>query len=91
MLLFFNFSVNFFLFLFEPVIKEENIAVVHHILLYGCYGDIPEDAHTHEWDCADDQMPDNYNSGSYHCEATLFAWAIGEVSQTSSLLILYCL
>ena len=74
-----------FLFQFEPTIKEENVGVVHHIILYGCYGDIPENAHTHEWDCANERMPDDYNSGSYHCEASLFGWAVGgEVSQAPS-------
>ena len=60
----------------ETILQEGNEALVHHIVLYGCWG--IEDAHLRdnnktEGVCFTSEMPEFEDS----CRSTLHAWAVG--------------
>ena len=60
-----------YLFQFEPVIQPGNEGLVHHMLLYACYGEINDDT-SEAWDCFNNIMPDQNK-----CYTTMFVWAVG--------------
>jgi len=72
---------------YEPHIQEENAAYVHHVLVYACEYDIPEQYHNPEGHvCYTQNMPLD------GCGIILFAWATGgEVSDIMTVLKLQLL
>ena len=54
------------------MIQPGNEGIVHHIVLYGCTGDIDDDNHGVAWDCISNVMPDQHK-----CLTVLFLWAVG--------------
>ena len=57
---------------FEPVIQPDNEGLVHHVVLYACYGDMNDDHHGQAWDCIYSVMP-----GRENCYSVMFVWAVG--------------
>lgn len=62
----------------EPIIEKNNLGLVHHIIIYGCYGDNVDMEHLfsakrtgHE--CYSANMP----SDMHKCRAPVAVWAIG--------------
>ncbi|XP_050717468.1 DBH-like monooxygenase protein 1 isoform X2 [Eriocheir sinensis] len=61
---------------FEPLISKDNLAYVHHILLYTCIG---SPSHLDKWaqhdgvQCYTSNMPPSW----YSCKTTYIAWAVG--------------
>ena len=64
---FHNFALKF-----EPVIQEGNEGLVHHIVLYACYGEMSDDSDGQAWDCIWNVMPDQHK-----CSTATFVWAVG--------------
>ena len=50
-----------FFFQLEPHIKEAHIGLVHHMIVYGYVGDVPDHALQLQWDIVSEDMPDDYN------------------------------
>ena len=57
---------------FEPVIQPGHEGLVHHIILYACYGEMGDHNHGRAWDCIWDIMPNQQK-----CSAAMLVWAIG--------------
>ena len=62
-----------YMFQFEPVFKPGNEGVVHHILLYECFDEIPANWHSHGAECYTPNMPDILQ----RCKTIMMAWAVG--------------
>nr|XP_006815112.1 PREDICTED: DBH-like monooxygenase protein 1 homolog [Saccoglossus kowalevskii] len=58
---------------YEPIVQPGNEALVHHILVYMCYGDLNDTHHGIEGECYSPNMPPEL----YECGTTIMAWAIG--------------
>ncbi|XP_077979621.1 DBH-like monooxygenase protein 1 [Glandiceps talaboti] len=60
--------------MYEPIIQPGNEALVHHILVYQCYGSFNESAyHGYSEECYTPNMPEDLRS----CFAVVISWAIG--------------
>ena len=67
----------------EPIIQPGNEGLVHHIIVYGCYGDVDLSELGRGHLCGSASMPT-----VSACTALMLGWAIGgEVSITPSIAI----
>ena len=61
----------------EPLIQKENLGIVHHILVYGCFDNIDREhyftSNKTGYDCFEGNMPRDMDA----CRAPINAWAIG--------------
>ncbi|CAI9727121.1 DBH-like monooxygenase protein 1 [Octopus vulgaris] len=59
---------------FSPYIQEGNEAFVHHIIVYGCYGNTSKgNNNEHDGKCYSKNMPIDWNN----CIEVVFGWAVG--------------
>ena len=54
------------------MIEEANLAMVHHIVVYFCHGNLVPD--THGRVCWEGRMPEN----STDCDTLAYGWAVGQ-------------
>lgn len=66
---------------FEPLITKDNLAYVHHMVLYNCIG---SPSHLDKWaqhdgvQCYTSNMPPSW----YSCTTTYIAWAVGSEGES---------
>lgn len=68
----------------EPLIQKENLGIVHHIIVYGCYDKKDRDHYFANnntgFDCYNGNMPQDINV----CRSPIITWAIGGGVSTSA-------
>ena len=61
----------------EPLIQKENLGIVHHIIIYGCYDNLDRDHYFRDnntgFDCYEGNMPRDLDV----CRSPVVTWAIG--------------
>jgi len=72
-----EFDVKHHLIKVEPLIQEENLGIVHHIIIYGCFDGKDRDHYFKKqqtgYDCYEGNMPDDLEK----CRSPVVTWAIG--------------
>ena len=62
----------------EPVIQKENLGIVHHVVVYGCYDTVDREHYFEKnqtgYGCLNTaNMPKDLN----RCRTAIFAWGVG--------------
>lgn len=59
------------LFQVDPIINQDHKTLVHHIIIYGCVGNMSSEVGS-TWNCYESR-----SSNLQKCKVVMFAWAIG--------------